>query len=412
MRFLHIADLHLGKSLCGQSLLESGDQGQWVEDFLALSDEVKPQAVLIAGDVYDRSSPSGEAVELLDRLVTGLAEQDVSVLLIAGNHDSGKRLAFGGSLLARQKVHVAGVPRRQMQRVVLKDEYGPVTFWLMPYLFAQMAAEILQDEDIRDYDTAVRRMIAQQEIDFSGRNVILAHQNVTLSDGTEAPRGGSETMVGGVGQVGCSAFDGFEYAALGHIHRAYPVGRQEVRFAGSPLCYHFDELGSPKGPVLVELGEKDSPAKIQQIPIPQKHPLRVLRGDFEELRRQELENPRRGEYLRVVLEDRRVDPEIAAFFHELAAQRDSRVLELVSAWDPFSGRAELSDARDIREKPLEELFSDFSRERAGSEPDDEDLKVLRKAAELAAAGEGEDPAPQDVQALLDFVLGESREGNA
>ncbi len=139
-----------------------------------------------------------------------------------------------------------------MTHVDLWDDYGVVKFWLMPYLFPAAVAEALEDEEIRDYDTAVRRLIAEQGIDDSERNVIIAHQNVTVN-GKEVTRGGSESAVGGVGQVGHSAFDCFDYAALGHIHAAYAVGRKSVRYAGSPLCYHFDETRQPqKGPVLVD----------------------------------------------------------------------------------------------------------------------------------------------------------------
>ena len=189
MKFLHLADLHLGKTIAGVSLLESGDQPRWVEDFLALAAETAPDAVLIAGDVYDRSAPSGDAVQLLDRLLTGLAGLHIPSLLVAGNHDSGQRLAFAGDLLKKQQVHIAGMlpPGGALEHVTLEDAYGPVTFWLLPYVFPALAAQALGDESIRDYDTAVRRLLAAQKIDFSQRNVLLAHQNVTCG-GAEAPR--------------------------------------------------------------------------------------------------------------------------------------------------------------------------------------------------------------------------------
>ena len=231
MKFLHLADLHFGKSIHGVSLLEKGDQKAWVDGFLEMVRSLRPDAVVAAGDIYDRSAPSGDAVALLDGMVTALAELEVPVMLVAGNHDSGQRLSFGGSLLARQNVHISGVLSRQLAHVTLQDRDGPVTFWLMPYLFPALAAQVLEDESIRDYDAAVRRMLAAQDVDFSQRNVLVAHQNVT-ANGQEAVRGGSESMVGGVGQVDYTAFDGFDYVALGHIHSAYPVGREAVRYAG------------------------------------------------------------------------------------------------------------------------------------------------------------------------------------
>ena len=224
MRFLHLADLHFGKTLHGVSLLENGDQSDWVERFLRLAGECRPDAVVIAGDVYDRGAPSGAAMQLLSRMVTGITELGTAVLIAAGNHDSGQRLSCFRELLSRQNVHIAGVPERTLTHVTLRDAHGDVTFWLLPYVFPAAVAQLLGDETIRDYDAAVRRLLAAQDVDFSRRNVIVAHQNVTRG-GAEGVRGGSESMVGGVGQVDYRAFDGFDYVALGHIHAAFPVGR-------------------------------------------------------------------------------------------------------------------------------------------------------------------------------------------
>ena len=190
MRFIHISDLHFGKMVHGVSMLENGDQPYWVERFLDLTRELRPQAVLISGDVYDRSSPSGDAVEWMSRLVEGLSDQGICVLMVAGNHDSGRRLAFARDILARQNIHIAGTVNKQMIHVTLSDEYGPVTFWLMPYVFPAAVVPALKDETIRDYDAAVRRLIQAQEIDTGVRNVIIAHQNVTAF-GAEGLRGGS-----------------------------------------------------------------------------------------------------------------------------------------------------------------------------------------------------------------------------
>ena len=245
MRFFHLSDLHFGKSLCGVSLLENGDQPDWVGRFLGLADEKRPDAVVIAGDVYDRSMPSGAAMQLFSSMVTELANRNIPVLIAAGNHDSGERLSCFKDLLSRQNVYIAGEIRREIEHVTLKDADGDVTFWLLPYVFPAAVAQALDDPAIRDYDDAVRRLIAEQKLDPDARNVIVAHQNVTKG-GVEGMRGGSESMVGGVGHVEYTAFDAFDYAALGHIHAAYAVGRETVRYAGSPMCYHFDELRQPK----------------------------------------------------------------------------------------------------------------------------------------------------------------------
>ena len=412
MRFLHLADLHLGKSLHGISLLESGDQADWVRRFLELSGELRPDAVLIAGDVYDRSAPSGDAVELLSELLTGLAQQGIPVLLTAGNHDSGQRLGFLKGLLGKQGVHIAGtLPKGgKLPCVTLEDAWGPVHFWLMPYVFPALAAQALEDESIRDYDTAVRRLLQAQDMDLSERNVLIAHQNVT-ANGQEGMRGGSETMVGGLGEVDVSAFDGLSYVALGHIHAAYPVGRESVRYAGSPLCYHFNEIKQPaKGPVLVELGAPGEEPRISRLSIPALHPLREARGGWEELRETETARESRGEFLRIVLTDSRVTPEIGDFFRELARARDSRVLELVSEYNPFG--AESSSAPETgREQSVEELFARFYTERCGGEePTGEDLALLRFAGERLRHRESSGMSEQqDIAALLDFLTEQEAE---
>ena len=412
MRFLHLADLHLGKSLHGISLLESGDQADWVRRFLELSGELRPDAVLIAGDVYDRSAPSGDAVELLSELLSGLAQQGIPVLLTAGNHDSGQRLGFLKELLGKEGIHIAGtLPKGgKLPCVTLQDPWGPVHFWLMPYVFPALVAQALEDESIRDYDTAVRRLLQAQDIEFSERTVLIAHQNVT-ANGVECERGGSETMVGGLGEVDVSAFEGFTYVALGHIHAAYPVGRESVRYAGSPLCYHFNETKQPpKGPVLVELGAPGEEARIQQLSIPALHPLREARGGWEELRETETARESRGEFLRIVLTDSRVTPEIGDYFRDLARARDSRVLELVSEYNPFGDVS--GAAPDVgREQSVEELFAQFYSERCGGEePTEEDLALLRFAGERLrhreSSGTGEQ---QDIAALLDFLTEQEAE---
>ena len=406
MVFMHLSDLHLGKMLHGVSLLESGDQADWAQKFLALAEERRPDAVVIAGDVYDRGMPSGAAVQLFSHLATGLASMDIPVLITAGNHDSGQRLDCFRDLLARQNVFISGVAGRELTHVTLADEYGDVTFWLLPYLFPAAAAHILRDETIRDYDTAVRRILAEQDIDFSARNVIIAHQNVTAG-GAESPRGGSETVVGGVGQVDYTAFDGFDYAALGHIHAAYAVGRETVRYAGSPMCYHFDELRQPqKGPLLVTLGEKGAPAQIETLYIPPLHPLRELRGSYDELLAMAAQSGR-GEYVKLILTDRPLTPEIGAYFQAFFQGRDSVLMERVSEFRRFTGRGESPEAETLAEKPVEELFADFYTDRSGGEaPAAEDLSLMKYAAELLRnAPEGADAGDAVLtDRLLDYLF--------
>ncbi len=406
MRFLHVSDLHFGKTVGGVPMLES-DQPFWVDRFLELVDETRPQAVLIAGDVYDRSAPSGAAVTLLSRLLVGLADRGVDVLLVPGNHDSAERLSFARELLSRQRIHIAGALARELTRVRLADDDGPVDFWLMPYVFPAAAAQALGDDTIRDYDTAVRRLLAEQPVDPAVRSVLVAHQNVTAC-GAEMARGGSESAVGGVGQVEYTAFDAFDYTALGHIHASCPVGRDAVRYAGTPMCYHFNETRQgPKGPLLVELGAKGTPPRIERLTIPPLHPMRELRGPFAALRDAELARRTEGEYLRLVLTDQPLTPEVCDFFQSLAAARGSVLMERDSEFRRAApGLSGAPGIEALREKTAEALFADFFTERSGAEPDEAELLLLREAGELLRSHPpepGQDDAPL-ARRLLDYAL--------
>ena len=411
MKIYHLADLHFGKTIYGLSMLE--DQRYWTDRFLDLCRDEKPDAVVIAGDVYDRASPSGDAVELRDRLLTQLAEQGIPVMMAAGNHDSGQRLAFGSTLLARQNIHIAGTISKEVSHVRMEDPdgHGPVTFWLLPYLYPEQVCAVLEEEGIRTYDEAIRTLLEKQPIDTAERNIIVSHQNVT-SGGKEAERGGSESMVGGVGQIDCSAYDAFDYAALGHIHSSYPVGREEVRYAGTPLCYHFNETRQEnKGVTEVVLGAKGQKPEIRSIPIQPLHRMRFLEGTREEIYDLLAEegNDRgeyigRGEYLGIRVTDERITPAMAAYIRSVLKSRDSLLLELTSGYTAFAGAGEMG-AAETESKALEDLFSDLYTEQTGGEPPtDEEYAVMQYAGELIRRRDPHEPVPsEDIEQLLTRV---------
>ena len=409
MKFLHLADLHLGKSIYGTSLIDNGDQGVWVNRFLERVSELRPDAVVVAGDVYDRGLPPGRAAQMLSGLVTRLADMKIPVLMTAGNHDSIYHLSFLSPLLETSRVFISK-PLEQSSELVhmtLKDEYGPVIFWLLPYVYPAMAAQVLKDEGIRDYDTAVRRILAEQPVDITQRNVLVAHQNVT-ADGQETERGGSESMVGGIGQVDYTAFDGFDYVALGHIHSSYAVGRETVRYAGSPLAYHFNETKQPvKGPLLVTIPEKSGRITIERQDIEPLHRMREIRGTYDEIRKRAASQPWENEYLKIILTDQRITPLISDFIHTTARSHGSTVMELTSEYSAFMGDAVFSGAGDMREKPVEKLFADFYRDRNnGAEADEEDLELMTFVGELTrnAAVTQTEPDEKDFRKVLDFAL--------
>ena len=409
MKFLHLADLHFGKSIFGTSLIENGDQGFWVERFLELTDDEKPDAVVIAGDVYDRSAPSGEAVKLMSRFLTGLVNRGIQVMLIAGNHDSAERLSFARELLSKQKLHISGdlTDSCELTHVTLQDEYGPVTFWLMPYVFPALLSKALDDDSIKEYDSGIRRLLAKQNINFSERNVLIAHQNVTAF-GKEAERGGSETMIGGVGQVDFTAFNGFDYVALGHIHRAYAVGRESVRYAGSPMCYHFDETKqNEKGPLLIELGKKEMEPQIELKPITPLHPMRELKGTYPEIKGCLESGQVENSYLRVVITDCRISPEISDYLQALCASKGCILMERVSEYREFKQIQKNLDSEDIKKRSVEELFSDFFRERSGDDLDETTKSFLKFIAEQSMNKDTllEEASEEEIENAANYLMG-------
>lgn len=403
MRLFHLADLHLGKSLYGYSLIDEGDQPYWVDRLLEAADEYRPDAVVIAGDVYDRAVPPKEAIELLDRLLTALSQRDIPVLMVAGNHDSGPRLAFASGLLEREGVHIAGECQKELAQVTLEDEFGPVTFWLMPYLFPAAVRCALGREDLTGYDQAVRALLEAQPIDPTRRNVLVAHQFV-VSGGAEPERDGSETAVGGVGQVDADAFAAFDYVALGHIHGPQKIGRETVRYGGSPLPYSFSEVGQRKGLTLVELGEKGQ-VDIQLIPLPALHRMRQVKGTLEELLALGTEDASlREDYLRAVLTDVQMPPRAMERLRAVYPNLMEVARELPQAAQRAAGQT-----AQVKERPLEDLFWDFYTHQAGEVPDQAQAELIAFAAEQARRGplpelrRGES-ADKETLALVEFAL--------
>lgn len=303
MKFLHLADLHIGKRVNEFNMLE--DQKFILERILKITDEVKPDTVLIAGDLYDRSVPVGEAVSLLDDFLTELAGRKIPVFAISGNHDSPERLEFGSRIMCKNGVHIAGTFDGFMPQTSLSDEFGQVNIYLLPFLKPAMAVPYFKDKNIDSYEDAVRAAVGAQNIDTAARNVLVAHQFVT-GGGKEPLRCDSETVsVGGVDNVDFSAFSAFDYVALGHLHGAQKIGRNEVRYSGSPLKYSFSEARQKKSVTFVELGEKGK-TEITQIPLKPLRDMREITGPIAELLSPEI--AAQGDcrdYIRAILTDER-----------------------------------------------------------------------------------------------------------
>ncbi len=298
MKFLHLADLHLGKRVNGFSMLE--DQAHILRQILAILDDEQPDGVLIAGDVYDKSVPSVEAVELLDGFLTELRARGVPVLLISGNHDSPERLAFGGRVMDSCGIHISPVYDGALAPVTLQDAFGPVHVWLLPFVKPAHMRRWFPDADIESYTDAVAEAVAHMDIDTAARNVLVTHQFVTGG----ARSGSEELSVGGTDNVDSGVFAPFDYVALGHLHGAQHIGRETIRYAGSPLKYSFSEARQHKSVTVVTLGEKGD-VQVRTVALTPLRELREIRGSYDELTARSFyeHTTYRSDYLHLILTD-------------------------------------------------------------------------------------------------------------
>ena len=298
MKFLHLADLHLGKRVNGFSMLE--DQAHILRQILAILDDEQPDGVLIAGDVYDKSVPSVEAVELLDGFLTELRARGVPVLLISGNHDSPERLAFGGRVMDSCGIHISPVYDGALAPVTLQDAFGPVHVWLLPFVKPAHVRRWFPDADIESYTDAVAEAVAHMDIDTAARNVLVTHQFVT--GGTRS--GSEELSVGGTDNVDSGVFAPFDYVALGHLHGAQQIDRPTIRYAGSPLKYSFSEASQRKSATIVTLDKKGA-VDVRTVPLTPLRDLREVRGSYDELTARSFyeHTTYRSDYLHLILTD-------------------------------------------------------------------------------------------------------------
>ena len=298
MKLIHLSDLHLGKRVSEFSMLE--DQRYILEEILRIIDGERPDAVLIAGDIYDKPVPPAEAVGLFDDFLVRLARRETQVFIISGNHDSPERIAFGARLMDRSGIHLSPVYDGHVEPVALEDEHGTVNIYMLPFLKPAHVRRFFPEEEIDSYTDALRTAVRAMEIDPAARNVLVTHQFVT-----GAARCDSEDIsVGGTDNVDVTAFDGFDYVALGHIHNPQQVVRETVRYCGTPLKYSFSEAGHEKSVTVAELGEKGD-ISIRTAPLIPLRDMKELRGSYEDLTRRSFYEPTtwREDYTHITLTD-------------------------------------------------------------------------------------------------------------
>ena len=341
MKFAHIADLHIGKRVHDFSMLE--DQRYILEEMLRIFDEEKVDGVLIAGDVYDKTVPSAEAVQVLDDFITKLAKMEMPIYMISGNHDSAERLAFGAQLFENDGVYISPVYEGEVKKVEVEDVYGTVNIWLLPFLKPATVRHALQREDINTYEEGVVAALQGCEIDTEQRNILVAHQFVTGADRSDS----EETSVGGLDNVSAEVFEDFDYVALGHIHRAQKMGRETLRYSGTPLKYSFSEADHKKSVTILELLEKGR-VEIHVVPLVPRRDMRKMRGTYMEVTAKDAyTEENKMDYLQITLTDeedvpgalqklRTVYSNLMRLEYDNARTRENREVQAVEAQEQKS----------------------------------------------------------------------------
>ena len=298
MKLIHLSDLHLGKRVNEFSMME--DQEYILEEILKITLEERPEGVIIAGDVYDRPVPPAEAVELFDEFLFRLSEQRLKVFIISGNHDSPERLAFGSRLISGSGVYLAPVYTGRVEPVVLRDEYGPVKIFLLPFLKPVHVKRCFPEEEIGSYTDALQKAVEELPLCPKERNVLVTHQFVAGAGRCDS----EELSLGGSDAVDVSVFDPFDYVALGHLHNPQKAGKETVRYCGTPLKYSFSEAAHGKSVTVVELREKGS-VSVRTVPLHPLHDMKEIRGSYEALILRDYYEGKawREDYLHITLTD-------------------------------------------------------------------------------------------------------------
>lgn len=301
MKFMHLSDLHIGKRVNEFNMLD--DQKYILNEIIKVADSIDPDVILIAGDIYDKSLPSAEAVELFDEFLTEIVKRNLKCFAISGNHDSAERIAFGSRIMDGQGIHMSKVFDGMITPTILKDIIGEVNIYMLPFIKPANVRKFYPNSEIENYEDAIKTVIENSYIDKTKRNILVAHQFVT-SFGIEPERCESESIsVGGIDRVDASVFDGFDYVALGHLHGPQRIGRDTIRYAGSPLKYSFSESRQHKSITVIELGNKND-IKIDKIPLVPLRDLREIRGPINELLNPEIyKGTNLNDYIHVTLTD-------------------------------------------------------------------------------------------------------------
>ena len=379
MKFFHLSDLHLGRRMYEFSLIE--DQKFILEEILRLAEEKCPDAVVIAGDIYDRAVPSAEAVELFDGFLRALSERHIPVLCISGIHDSPERIAFGASLMTPSGVYLSPVYNGSVEPVALSDAFGDVRFYLLPFIKPANVRRFYPDAVIESYTDAVRCAVENMEVNPAARNVLITHQFVTGGVRSDS----EEITVGGTDNVDAAVFDIFDYVALGHLHGAQKIGRETLRYSGTPLKYSFSEKDQEKSVALVELGAKGD-ISVSTLLLTPRRDLREIRGTYTELTlRDNYAGSKTEDYIHAVLTDENDVP------NALARLRSIYPNLMKLDYDNLRTRSSAVIAAEERHRTMTgtELFAELFEKQNGQKLSDEQSAYAK--AVFAALREEDTP---------------------
>jgi len=374
MRFLHISDLHIGKRLNETSMLD--DQKAILDEILVLSD--KAQAVLIAGDIYDKGVPQADAVEVFDRFLTALRKKNKKVFMISGNHDTPERIAFASDILDNDGIYISPAFDGNVKKTTVSDEYGKINIYLLPFVKPPVVRRFFPQSKAETYNDAIKTVIENIDIDESERNILVCHQFVTGATRSDS----EEINVGGLDNVDAEIFSKFDYVALGHIHRSQYVGYEKIRYCGTPLKYSFSEANDQKSVLMIMLNEKGT-LKSEKLMLHPIHDMREIKGTYDKLMsKSSYTDSDRNDYLHITLTDNYEQPNAFYYLREVypniirfdIEQKDGKASEYNATINEYKDKTAL------------EIFGDFFKQQNGKELNTEQSEFI---ADILSDIEGE-----------------------
>lgn len=367
MKIMHLSDLHIGKKVNEYSMLQ--DQIYILKEILRIIDNEKVETVIIAGDVYDRSLPPNEALELFDEFLYQLSSRNVNVFVISGNHDSPERISYGGRMMTENKIFLSPVYDGNVKPITLNDDYGEVNFYLLPFVRPADIRRYFPDENIENYTDAVKVAIDNMNVDFSERNILVTHQFVTGAELSES----EDIIVGGTDNVSGEVFDGFDYVALGHIHREQTVGKDNIRYCGTPLKYSFSEAKHIKSVTILNFNDKGN-IEYSKIPLTPFRDMREIRGTYYELTlKSSYESTNTEDYLHITLTDEEDIPDAIGKLRSIYPN----IMKLDYDNLRTRGSGTVDAIENIESKSPFELFADLFKQQNNQDMSEEQEEIMR-----------------------------------